>query len=878
MKTILLWVFIGFSFVVKSQLEQEILREAKNLGITTKEEALAELAKRGMTESDARRMAKTYGLDYDEYIKKYSNKSMISDQPIVVASEIKLGDIATDTTVFSLEKAIPISKKSDEKSDEKGEDYFGYSIFKNNPFSNKNYLVGNIDDGYILAPGDELRIFVWGSNAYQAQVKIDLNGNAILPDVGAFLIAGTSYGAVKKKLKNYLGKSFSGLITIPQQSFLDVSLTQIRPVKVTVLGEVNTPGPHLIGGFASSLNALYASGGIKTSGSLREAKLYRNSRLIKTIDLYDYITTGSLDSDVRLQNNDILFVPPRISTIKAVGEFRHSGVFELKKKEGIKDLIKYSGGMLATASYDNLIIKRINGVDKRSNNNQFDRFITSVNYQELYRNNKNFKLYDGDEIKIDKVLSKVVGFVSLQGSINRPGVYPLGKFKDLKTLILDAGDSLLARTYMKKVDVFKIQDEKFKTYNLQKILDGTIKVLLDDQDSVLLYNLNAFSEEKIVSVVGFVDYPKTHIWYENIGLYDVIFRSVNMEELEFKSKILTSRVDLRRYNKETGSHSVKTYNLDDLSSGNIKVNLLPKDQVVLYSKAISEVTDKFVEIFGYVNNSGRIKLAENMTVEDVILAAGGFKEYADKSLVIINRPNFDFDSGTITETFEYQLNIDYILGIDGVKLDSSFFLDHRDIINVRKVPGVKPLSTIVITGEVKYPGSITITNVNQNLKEVIEQVGGFTNKSYLKGSSVIRNGKPFVLNMEKYLNKEVSFLEGGDSIIIASKSGTVAIKGAVSHESLFVWEEKKRVRYYIRNSGYIIKDEVGDVIITQPNGNVRKKTFWRNPKVSPNSTITILKKKEKDKTDLGQRSIDGLIRIMTVTTVAITTYLLASKL
>ena len=873
MRTIfLLWVFLGFSFVVKSQIEQEILREAKNLGITTKEGALAELAKRGMTESDARRMAKAYGLDYDEYINKYSNKSASREQSINVVSELTLGKVAVDTTHFSTSKVIPDLKINDESKS-----YFGYSIFENNPFSNKNYLVGNIDEGYIIAPGDELRIFVWGANAYQAQIKIDLNGNAILPDVGAFLIAGTSYGAVKKKLKNYLGKSFSGLITSPQESFIDVSLTQIRPVKVTVLGEVNTPGPHLIGGFASSLNALYASGGIKTSGSLREVKLYRNSKLIKTIDLYNYITTGSLDSDIRLQNNDILFVPPRISAIKAVGEFRHSGIFELKKKEGIKNLIKYSGGMLATASYNNVVIHRINGVDDRSGNKQFDRFITSVNYQELYNKKNNFKLYDGDEIKIDKVLSKVVGFVSLQGSINRPGFYPLAKFKDLKTLILDAGDSLLARTYMKKVDVFKIQDKKFKTYNLQKILDGTIKVLLDDEDEIILYNLNDISEEKIVSVIGFVDYPKTHIWYENLGLYDVIFRSVNMEELEFKSKILTSRVDLKRYNKEDGSYSVKTYNLDDLSSGNIKVNLLAKDQVVLYSKAISEVTDKFVEIFGYVNESGRIKLGVNMNVEDVILAAGGFKEYADKSLVIINRPNFDFDSGAITESYEYQLNMDYILGVPGVKLDSSFFLDHRDIINVRRLPGIKPMSSITVVGEVKYPGSITIKNVNQSLKEVIEQVGGFTNEAYLKGSSVIRNGKPFILNMEKHLNKEVNFLEGGDSIIISSRSGTVAIKGVANKELLFVWEKGKRARHYIRNSGYLIKDEMGDVFVKLPNGRVRKKTFWRNPKVLPHSTITILKRKEKVKTDSGQRTVDGLIRIMSVATGALTTYLLASK-
>ena len=134
----------------------------------------------------------------------------------------------------------------------------------------------------------------------------------------------------KERLKLFLGKYYSGLLSSPSRTFLDVSLTQIRPVKVSVLGNVNTPGPHLVNGMATVLNALYASGGIDTLGTLRDVKVYRNNKLIKTIDLYDYITQGNIDQDIRLSNNDILFVGPRISSVTYLG-VKKEAIYELKE-------------------------------------------------------------------------------------------------------------------------------------------------------------------------------------------------------------------------------------------------------------------------------------------------------------------------------------------------------------------------------------------------------------------------------------------------------------------------------------------------------------------------------------------------------------------
>ena len=306
-----------------SQNVNEIINQAQSSGISSEEDILRELERRGMTVQDAQRMALIYGIDYNEYISQYITGTEVSsniDLP-VVSELIVQNDSVQEILEDSLQEDIIESLN-----------YFGYDIFLNNPFANKEYLVGNIDEGYILAPGDVLRIYVFGDNTYQSEVKIDLNGNILLPDIGMFFASGYTFSSLKSRLNDFLGRSFSGLIDNPKRSFLDVSLTQLRPVKVTLLGESNTPGPHLVGGFATVLNALYSSGGIKTSGSLRNIQVFRNNKLRKTIDLYDYITKGSLDGDIRLMNNDIIFIPVRGNTVELNGSVRNASIYELKRR------------------------------------------------------------------------------------------------------------------------------------------------------------------------------------------------------------------------------------------------------------------------------------------------------------------------------------------------------------------------------------------------------------------------------------------------------------------------------------------------------------------------------------------------------------------
>ncbi|MEZ7949415.1 MAG: polysaccharide biosynthesis/export family protein, partial [Flavobacteriaceae bacterium] len=596
-----------FSTISFSQTEQDVISEANRLEINSREKAISELAARGISLSQAQEMAQLRGIDFESFLDNYL-KTNASAPNTAVANTIS-NDVVSELKVVSLTPIAASPLKDPAVTEKEVKGYFGYDIFINNPFGEKDYLLGNIDEGYILAPGDELRITVFGDNNLELVSKIDLNGNISFPNLGVFFAAGNSFATIKNRLKIFLGKYYSGLLSSPNRTFLDVSLTQIRPVKVSVLGNVTTPGPHLVNGMATVLNALYASGGIATSGTLRDVKVYRNNKLIKTIDLYDYITQGNIDQDIRLSNNDVLFVGPRISSITLQGKVRKEAIYELKEGETLENLFKYSGGLSAVASTNAVNISRIKPFKDRNQELVFDRFLTTVNFSTLNKT-KGFVLTDGDVVTVQEILTKQKNKVFIEGNVNAPGSYGLDIYKDLKTLINMGAKGVSINTYFQKLDINREDDQgnlSFKTYNLSSVLNDKVTVALQENDRIKIYSLEEVQGEQTVTISGFVSEPKTVFWSENLSIFDLIFQSVSYDELEFQSKVLTSRLDLKRFDKQTGLYNLTQYSIDNLKD--LKTTyLMPKDEVVLYTKSVTEDISPTFRVLGEVNNPGEFSL------------------------------------------------------------------------------------------------------------------------------------------------------------------------------------------------------------------------------------------------------------------------------
>ena len=746
-------ISILFSTISFSQTEQDVISEANRLEINSREKAISELASRGISESQAKEMAQLRGIDFDTFLDNYLKNNNAGSK---VAKATVSNDVVTDLKVVPLNTVQMVTPKEVVEPKEV-EDYFGYDIFVNNPFGQKEYLVGNIDEGYILAPGDELRITVFGDNNLEFVSKIDLNGNISFPNLGVFFAAGNSFATVKNRLKIFLGKYYSGLLSSPNRTFLDVSLTQIRPVKVSVLGNVTTPGPHLVNGMATVLNALYASGGISTSGTLRDVKVYRNNKLIKTIDLYDYITQGNIDQDIRLANNDVLFVGPRISSIKLQGKVRKEAIYELKEGETLENLFKYSGGLSAVASTNAVNVSRIKPFKDRNQELVFDRFLTTVNYSN--QNSKGFVITDGDVVTVQEILTKQKNKVFIEGNVNAPGSYALDIYKDLKTLINTGAKGVSINTYFQKLDINSEDSQgnlSFKTYNLSSVLNDKVTVALQENDRIKIYSLEEVRGEQKVTISGFVSEPKTVFWSENLSIFDLIFQSVSYDELEFQSKVLTSRLDLKRFDEQTGLYNLSQYSLDRLED--LKATyLMPKDRVVLYTKSVTQDITPTFKVLGKVSSPGEFSLGNTTYVEDAILMAGGFLEDAQKTFVNINRLDRDLEKGTYSKLKKYQLDIDYMLG-NKDKPSNPFILENKDIITVTSPIRALGQPTVSVQGEVNYPQSIIIESDRVALGKMIDLAGGLTLNASLSSSYIIRDGAKLYVDLNKKLDYKMQLL------------------------------------------------------------------------------------------------------------------------
>tara|TARA_B100001287_G_scaffold191398_1_gene161691 strand:+ start:1724 stop:4282 length:2559 start_codon:yes stop_codon:yes gene_type:complete len=848
----------------------QAVEAAKSQNIKTKLDVTKALNDRGISEQQARQIAASKGISYDSLLNQYFEEG---------ADKSKINESGNDTSILvandenNSENNSEISENIEYKIKGESKKYFGYDIFKNNPYLNKEYLIGNIDEGYLISPGDEIRIIIYGDNSLEVKVKVDKNGNINIPNYGLFFASGMSFKTLKSRLKIFLGKYLSGLVSVPQKTFMDVSLTELKPTKVVVLGQVSSPGPHILTTSGSALAALYSAGGVNYNGSLREIIIYRNNKKIKTIDLYDYITTGKLKDDIRLTNNDIVFVPNRKNSVELKGELTESAIYEFLENEDLSKLIDYSGGLLPTTQTKKVNIQRIIPAENRSSKNIIDRKLITINYQELINNNEKINLIDGDQIIFFRILDLQTDQVTISGHVFEPGTYSLKTYPTLKSLVFEAAKGYIPDAYLDKVDVYSEDgaNEILNSYNFNEIILGEKSVNLSDNDRVIIYSNTDVEGDKSISISGFGIDATTVQWKENFSLYDFIFSTSKVKDPDFLNNILETRIDLKRYSLETGNYFTIYYDYNNI--GKLKtVFLQPRDKVILYNKNVYENTNKKVSVYGYVRNPLETSLEDQMFVEDLILLAGGLMENSNSDEVVVNRYEVDASSERLIRKYIIELDVDYMIGKIN-KPKNNFTLRDKDIVTVTKKLGFDEIQNIKVKGEVNFPQNIIVEFKNSSFKKIIDQSGGLTKYANLEASYLKRDGKILAYDLSKKANK-ISLIDG-DEIFIASNKGIVQTTGGIENESNFIWRNGRKAKYYIRSSGGKVKRSSNSYII-HPNGNTKKIGFLKNPKVLPNSIINVNFKPEKIKGD--SKFLDDFNRTFGILASTLTTILVASKL
>jgi polysaccharide export outer membrane protein len=863
----------------------------------TPDEIRQKIKEAGITEEEAMRMAKERGVSLEDYFKKVSIDTTKQETKIQVAQP---GTPAVELKVPAAEqKSLPeiVSVPKDTTPSPKGPrglTYFGYDIFKQTPAAFEPTAVGPIDPGYLLGPGDVLRLTVWGDAEFQYQLEVDREGRVFIPNVGQVFVMGTPLNQLEEKLKKQLSKFYSGLFTRPPRTFLDVTIAKLRPLRVFVMGEVKQPGGYTISSYATVFNALYSVGGPLVRGSLRNVRVLRENKVVATVDLYDYLLRGDQTSDVRLQNNDVVFIPPRGKTVSIAGEVRRPAIYELKESEQLSKLIDYAGGLLATAYLDHAQIDRVKPFEERMKGTE-DRVVVDISLKDmLAKPGTDVMLYDADDVQIFPILDEKKNFVSIQGAVWRPGRYELGKIKTIKDLIA-AAEGVKPDTYLGKGDLERVRPDltrEFVTFDVAIALKGEREhdIELREKDAVRLYSIHEIEFDKTVTVSGHVKYPQTIPYADSLTLYDLIFRAGGLLDPEFQKSTYLERADLVRLNPDMITKRIIPFNLQRLlDDSTYNIHLQPRDEVIVYGIGVTEVTDKYVTINGSVKNPGKYPLRSNMTLNDLVLLAGGFTEDASlleaevsrirpeglrgDSLSIILHPK-------LTKDFAHEVSDQPLneLAHGDPPRNGDFYLQYMDQVLIRPNPDFKPQQNVIVEGEVLYPGTYAIQRKGERLSEILVRAGGPTKVAYLGGAQFYRGGKRLVVDFEEaYRNKDEEhdiMMLAGDRITIPPRPRTVLVTGEVNNPGLQVFIDGQSVSDYVDRAGGRT-DSAQYALLTLPTGETKKVTFgWfrSDPRVLEGSTIVVTKKPaepppERREFDLGATIKDSFAVVASAATI-----------
>ena len=445
--------------------------------------------------------AKASGMT-DDQIRQEINKRM-GQSGAEQSSRTASDAVVTDRTVMAPEgKEIPpleIQREANRPAGDLSGTVFGREIFSNKNLSFEPDLNVPTPKGYILSAGDELLINVWGDSELNLKLKISPEGTILIPNLGPVSISGLTISAAENRIRQELGRIMSTLSgdTDGANTFVSVSLGQIRSIKVNIVGEVVAPGTYTLPSFATLFNALYAAGGVNEIGSLRGIKVYRNSKEVACLDVYDYLLNGKYDTNIRLEENDMVIVSPYDQLAVVRGKVKRNRIFELKKGETLSRLLNMAGGFTGDAYTKDVRVKRKAGSRYQIATVTADKYPT-------------FAMMDGDSLLVDSVIPFYENRLIVTGAVWRPGEYELNANVHTVKELIDQAAGLKGDEFTGRAQIIRLNPDFTTTViavDIRSILNGTSPDMeLKPEDQLNIPSLFDLREPYTIKVSGAVNY------------------------------------------------------------------------------------------------------------------------------------------------------------------------------------------------------------------------------------------------------------------------------------------------------------------------------------------------------------------------------------
>lgn len=549
------------------------------------------------------------------------NISNLSNSQLdIIRNQLKVNDISEDPADAEQinEKSIDKVniKKKQTVSPKEVEYYYGYEYFKRDiEFYDNLPTPGN----FTLGPGDEIRLSIWGTSNLQKDFIVNKDGAIYHEKIGPVSLQSLSIYEAELLLLDKFSDIYSSLKEDPN---LKVELLKTRSVNVFFTGEVITPGINIIHPFSDIFTALTQAGGIKITGSLRNVQLIRDGEILREIDFYDFFNSGQNTdfANVRILDNDVIFVPTVEKRIKINGEVNRSGFYELINNETIDELITYASGLTSKAS-SSVIVDRVLPLEERLPK---DYSKSSFSIDLINSSSNDIVLYNGDVLNILE-LDNVNSRATIYGRVKNPGSYPIfnSSLKDLLDLAGGFNDPIFRKT-INDSEILILRRDKRQYYSteIQTNYDNANNIKIEVDDKIFVYEDINYRNSYIYTISGEINRPGTYPHVDGITLFEAISRAGGTTDL-------------------SDNYTYELYQNFETNSSNedlIKVSNVSMESIIAPNSLIEvNPTPNLINVQGNIFSPGLISTEKPVSVKKAINLAGGLKPFTDKNKIYLER-------------------------------------------------------------------------------------------------------------------------------------------------------------------------------------------------------------------------------------------------
>ncbi|WP_184544016.1 SLBB domain-containing protein [Mucilaginibacter sp. FT3.2] len=662
---------------------------------------------------------------------------------------------------------------------------FGADIFKSKNSSFEPNLKLATPVNYIVGPNDQLNVNVYGSSLVNWKLEVSPEGNINIPGIGILNVGGKTIEQATLSIKSKLA---ANNYAIGRGTNVQVTLGNIRSIQVIIIGQVVKPGTYTLPSLATVFNALYTAGGPNDNGSLRQIEIIRNNRIIRHLDVYDFLVKGDQKNNIALQDQDIVRVPTYRTRVELVGQVKIPALFEVLPGESLDNILNYAGGFTDSAYTARIKVSQISDQQRK---------ITDV----LEADYKNYIPLRGDKYTIESVINRFENRVVINGAVFKPGDYELQNGLTLYQLIEKAA-GLKEDAFTDRGTITRTKPDNSTEmigFNVKDVMNKAVNITLQREDIINISSIFDLRDKYIVTINGSVRKPGKFAFSENMKVEDLILKAGGFAEGASTKRIEVARrvADADPLSKSSSVAQVFSVNIDGaLKPAEANFVLTPFDIVSIYSLPGYE-KQKTVKVEGEVLYPGSYTIKnKNEKVSDLIARAGGLTASADVDGGSLKRENIA------------------ILGIDKTKADTA-------ALTLERTAQANRLKRT-------YKDSTNTADTQQRNNYVGIDLG-----SVLKTPG----------------SKSDLLLEDGDVLRVPKQQQIVRVNGEVLYPSAVVYDSSKSFSDFVSNAGgYGPNALKRGAYVVYPNGTVkgtRKFLFFNNhPEVKPGSEIYVPKKPE----------------------------------